>query len=104
MTLKRLCCHLWTENETKITELQLNMLVRMLKTPNFSTRMNALQVGGHANRLANRSFAPSANESVLALAAHRVLVEHLLVLNFEFVCFLVCRTSPDRPCLIPASV
>ena len=60
MTLKRLCCHLWTENETKITELQLNMLVRMLKTPNFSTRMNALQVGGHANRLANvRSFAPS---------------------------------------------
>ena len=44
MTLKRLCCHLWTENENKITELQLSMLVRMLKTPNFSTRMNALQV------------------------------------------------------------
>ncbi|XP_037071034.1 ubiquitin carboxyl-terminal hydrolase 24-like [Pollicipes pollicipes] len=43
VTLKRLCCHLWTENENKITELQLSILVRMLKTPNFSTRMNALQ-------------------------------------------------------------
>ena len=56
MTLKRLCCHLWTEYETKITELQLSMLVRMLKTPNFSTRMNALQVKYHSKLLISCSL------------------------------------------------
>ena len=42
-TMKLLCLHMWTNDVTAIDELRLDMALRMLKSPHFNARMNALK-------------------------------------------------------------
>lgn len=44
VALKLLCKCLWPENANHMNDLRLEVILRMLKTPHFSTRMNALKV------------------------------------------------------------
>lgn len=44
VSLKLLCHHIWPEQGNQMNEMRLEMILRMLKTPNFSVRMNALKV------------------------------------------------------------
>ena len=44
VALKLLCKCLWPNQAAKMNDLRLEVILRMLKTPHFSTRMNALKV------------------------------------------------------------
>lgn len=42
--VRLLCVSLWPEEVQRTSDLRLEMIIRMLKTPHFSARMNALKV------------------------------------------------------------
>lgn len=42
--VRLLCVSLWPDKVQHISDLRLEMIIRMLKTPHFSARMNALKV------------------------------------------------------------
>ena len=44
VALKLLCKCLWPNQADEMNSLRLQVILRMLKTPHFSTRMNALKV------------------------------------------------------------